>query len=286
MKVSGVTIARGVQRFEGARDGSHVLIVFGLHPDETGQVAWPLEALVRQTLRSGSVTLAEAFPGALPSRGTGPNHEDANRSFRTSVLDAADPCSWTRRLQLLWRLAQDADVVVDLHRYSKRDGGIICFVSDDDGARFSIEAGFELVVSGLMQPMRGALTRRAANAGKQAFVVECGPIHRVSESDQSALVSASRILAALGKISPAAREYTGVHPELAWPTMSRHWRFHSFVDADSIVPDVATWIDRSPHMAPLPTSIGAQLRLPSSARLLMTNIRADPVAYACKPASS
>lgn len=271
--------------FEIAPDaeGPAVLVTVGLHPDEAGHIFGGMVQLVRTLLARGRVVLAhcfppDLFPHATGSRFVGAERSDPNRSFTPHFLvDGTD--AFSDRLRVLSQCIQSVDVVVDLHRYTKDDGGPVALPFDERGAELARKAGIPMLVHDLVSAIEGAFSLHAARAGKLPLVIEVGPRSPDGASDRNALSCLVGVLRALGMVAP--EDHIGLGTR--WPDGPSEFKLLRAIRRSELHPELLAQIGSLSHMAALPPALIADTGLPGSARLLMVNPEADPAAYACVP---
>jgi hypothetical protein len=255
-----------------------VLVTVGLHPDERGSVVDAIVHLVRALLLRGRVVVAHCFPDAPPERCIGPEKRDANRSFLPELLlEGSDP--FRDRLRVLAELVTGVDYLIDLHRYTKADGGPVAFPYDGRGVDLALASHVPMIVTDVVSSVEGALSHYAAKRGVLPLVIEVGPREHARASDRNALSSLLGVLRALRMVG----ESDTLEPATAWPEGPKVFRLIRGIPKAQVSDDLRDALASLAHMAPLPPLLAHSLDLPADARLLMVNPEADPAAYACVP---
>ncbi len=268
----------GLWRIDSGRPGIPVLLTVGLHPDEAGDVVQPILHLLRLLLCRGSVTFMHVFPGSPPDRHVGVEKRDPNRSFIPEVLDVGDD-PFRRRLRQLSALIDEAEIAIDLHRYSKSDGGIIAFPYDERGIALAADAELPLIVTGMVPRVQGAYALHVAKRDKIPLVLEVGPKGRPETSDRNTLSALVGALRALGNFS----EHDRIDPASSWSDASGLFSLDRAIRQDELTAEGFSALRQLAHMAPIPKVLQEELNLPDTARLLLINPQDDPAAYVCLP---
>lgn len=266
----------GISTHDSQEPGPSVLLLIGLHGDEAGQAEAPVRALVDAVLLRGTVRVVRCFPEQPDQRCVGPREEDPNRAFPP---DDAHMDPFAQRQRLLMQLVEEAEIVIDFHRYHQRSGGPIAFPFDSWGQQLAQRIGITRIVLGLVDTVDGALAMWAHDRGRQALVLEAGPKSSGEDTDHDILIATHALLKALGMAnSGPVAAFRGT-----WPDGPALLRCHGAVGAEGLTRGQQRSLDEEEHLGPLSERVIATLGLSPDARLLMINPDADPVAFACLP---
>ncbi len=264
----------------GRIPGPRVVVCVGIHRDEAGHVAPALGPALPLWVTQGEVVLLEAFPGAPARRCLGPEGQDPNRCFLPRMLERTGH-PYFDRLRALAREVEQADYVVDVHRYSWPNGGVVAIPHGQGALRWALRAGFERIVRGFSVAVPGTLGAWAAQAGAEVLGLECGPKGDAPSTDRAA---AWAILTALSAVGVAAAPPPP--PECArWQPAPRVWTFERPMRTPRGAQRerLPALFERVGHLQPVGSGVADALGIVEGEGLFLPNPSFAPPAYVCRP---